>query len=162
MIEKSIQDILNASIGLFKAGEENLQSALSAVQTAFEDLKTKGASDSSEVAGKLREVLDNSIKNVQDVSTQVEDNMNKILEEARKSYDQIIEQAKQLIGDERIQDLNDRFEDLAAFVKEKSEEMNSIASNFAETVKEKAGDLVDSAKDMTGGSAGSSASSTQA
>lgn len=148
MLEQNIQDILNAGIGLFKAGEESLQSALGAVQSAFEDLKTKGATDESDVALKIREVLDNSIKGVQEISSQAEANLNKVVSEAQKNYAQVLDQAKQLVGDERIADLNDRFEDLASFVKERSDEMNSVASNFAETVKEKAGDLVDSAKDL--------------
>lgn len=148
MLEQNIKDILNAGIGLFKSGEENLQSTIQAVQAAFEDLKTRGAADSSEASQKIREVLDNSIKGFQDISTQTEENMNRVLQEAQKSYSQVLDQVKQVIGDERIQDLNDRFEDLAGFVKNKANDMAQAANSFADTVKEKAEDVVETAKDV--------------
>ncbi len=138
MLEKNLQDILNAGIGLFKEGEKNFQAALEAVGKTFEELKQRGAADGSESAQKVREALENTIRGVKDVSTQAEQNFNKILAEAEKNYAQLLEQVQGVIGDERIKDVNARFEELAKFVKEKADDVTAQAQGFADSVKETA------------------------
>lgn len=128
MLEKSLQDVLNAGLGLLKEGEKGFQSALESVARAFEDLKSKGAEDHSAAAQKIREVLDNTIRGVKDVSSTAEENFNRVLEEARKNYGQILEQARTVVGEERISDLNSRFEDLAKFIQEKTGDVAHKAS----------------------------------
>lgn len=136
MLEKSLQDVLNAGLGLLKEGEKGFQNALETVSQAFEDLKSRGADDTSEAAQKIREVLDNTIRGVRDVSTQAEANFNQILEEARKNYGQILEQARTVVGEERISDLNGRFEELAKFVQEKAGDLGEQAARVKESVKD--------------------------
>lgn len=128
MLEKSLQDVLNVGLGLLKEGEKGFQQALEGVAKAFEDLKSKGAEDTSESAQKIREVLDNTIRGVKDVSTTAEANFNRVLEEARKNYGQILEQARTVVGEERIHDLNARFEELAQFVQEKTGDLQKKTS----------------------------------
>ncbi|MCR9142768.1 MAG: hypothetical protein NXI24_10995 [bacterium] len=127
MLEKSLQDVLNVGLGLLKEGEKGFQAALESVAKAFEDLKSKGADDTSESAQKIREVLDNTIRGVKDVSSTAEENFNRVLEEARKNYGQILEQARTVVGEERISDLNTRFEELAKFVQEKTDDIKKQA-----------------------------------
>ncbi|MEQ9366593.1 MAG: hypothetical protein RIF32_20300 [Leptospirales bacterium] len=128
MLEKSLQDVLNVGLGLLNEGEKGFQAALESVAQAFEDLKSKGADDTSESAQKIREVLDNTIRGVKDVSSTAEENFNRVLEEARKNYGQILEQARTVVGEERISDLNTRFEELAKFVQEKTGDIKKQAS----------------------------------
>jgi len=120
MLEKNLQDILNAGIGLLKAGEENFQTALKNVEKVFNELKTKGASDSSESALKIREVLENTIRGVKDVQSKAESNFSMILAEAQKNYAQVLEQVKKVVGDERIRDLNSKMDELASYVKQRA------------------------------------------
>ncbi|MBI3395872.1 MAG: hypothetical protein HY042_08560 [Spirochaetia bacterium] len=68
-LEKGIQDILNAGIGLIRSGQENFGDAWKKVETTFNDLKSKGSMDQSEAALKVREVLENTIRGVKDVSS---------------------------------------------------------------------------------------------
>ena len=140
MLEKNLQDILNAGLGLFKMGEENFQSALKAVEKTFEDLKGRGASDNSEAAQKIREVLDNTIKGVKDVQTQAEQNFNRVLAEAEKNYSQVLEQVRGVVGEERINDLNTRLDELATFIKEKAQTVAEQANSFAAQVQGAAAD----------------------
>lgn len=134
MLEKNIQDILNAGIGLFKVGEQNFQTAIQAVTKTFEELKTKGASDNSEAAQKIREVLDNTIKGLNDVSSKAQENFNTLMAEAQKNYAQLTEQLKTVVGEERIRDVNVRFDELAAFIKDKAGQVSASANTFASQV----------------------------
>lgn len=120
MIEKNLQDILNAGIGLFKAGEGNFKTAFANLEKTFEDLKQKGAADQSQSAVKLREALENSIRGVKDVQSKAETNFTAIMGEAQKSYAQVLEQVKNVVGEERIKDLNSRIDELAGYLKNKA------------------------------------------
>lgn len=150
MLEKNIQDILNAGIGLFKVGEQNFQTAIQAITKAFEDLKSKGAADNSEAAQKVREVLDNTIKGLNDVASQAQANFERVLSEAQKNYTQVLDQLKTVVGEDRIKDVNSRFEELASFIKEKAGQVNTAATSFASQVQT----TVASATKKAGGAAG--------
>jgi len=74
-IEHTAVDILNAGLGLIKAGEETVSEAVATVQKSideavanvektFEDLKYKGASDYSSPAVKARELVSGAAKTV--------------------------------------------------------------------------------------------------
>ena len=146
-LEKTIQDILNAGIGLFKASEENFNQALGQVEKVFEELRTKGASDNSEAAVKIREVLENTIKGVKDISSQAESNFSNILEEAQKNYAQVLEQIQATVGEDRIKDMSSKIEELSSYiktqvdtageqVKEAANQATTAATNAANTAKE--------------------------
>ena len=120
MDNKQLQDLVNAGIGLYKAGGENLQGFLSTLQKSFEDLKSKGAQDSSETAVKLRNSLDQTLKGVKDVSEKAEGNLKAIIEEAQKNYSQVFEQIKSFVGEERIADLNTKMDELSKLIQEKA------------------------------------------
>ncbi len=120
MNNQQLQDLVNAGIGLYKAGEENLQGFLSTLQKSFEDLKSKGAQDSSETAAKLRDSLDQTIKGVKDVSEKAEGNLKVVLEEAKKNYSQVFDQIKTFVGEERIADLNTRINELSTLIQERA------------------------------------------
>ena len=160
-LEKTIQDILNAGIGLFKASEENFTQALGQVEKIFEELRDKGASDQSESAVKIREVLENTIKGVKELSGQAEVNFNRVLEEAQKNYAQVLEQIQQVAADERIKDLNSKIEELSGYIKTQfdgaSEQVKTAAeqataaattaaNQATETVKTAAGQATETVK----------------
>ena len=117
MVDTQIHDILNAGIGLFKAGEENFKSALENVEKTFEDLKSKGALDNSEAAVKIREVMENTINSITEVYDKAGSNFGMIIEEAQKNYAQVLEQIQNFVGEERIRDVNSKIEELAEYIK---------------------------------------------
>lgn len=117
MLEKNIQDILNAGIGLFKSGEENFKTALGNVEKTFEELKARGEGDNSEAAVKIREVLENTIRSIKEVTDKTESNFSQVLDIAQRNYQQVLEQITKLVGEERVRDLNARMEELAEYIK---------------------------------------------
>jgi flagellar biosynthesis chaperone FliJ len=137
-MSKQLQDLVNAGIGLYKAGEENLQGFLKTLQSAFEDLKSKGAQDSSETAAKLRASLEQTIKGVQDVSVKAEGNLKVILDEAKKNYEQVFEQIKAFVGEERIKDLNTRIDELGKLIKERADGISGQPTGAAQAKAPKA------------------------
>lgn len=155
-LEKTIQDILNAGIGLFKASEENFNQALAQVEKVFEELRTKGASDQSEAAIKIREVLENTIKGVKDISSQAETNFTRVLEEAQKNYAQVLDQIQAAVGEERIKDMSAKIEELSGYIKTQvdtageqvksaASQATAAASNAANQAKEAAKSAADKA-----------------
>ncbi len=67
MMEKILHDILNAGIALFRSGEDTVATAVKDVQKSFDDLKDKGAADTSEAAVQLRKILDDVVTQVNDI-----------------------------------------------------------------------------------------------
>lgn len=119
MIEKNLQDILNAGIGLFKSGEENFKTAVVNLEKAFNDMKSKGAADNSDAAIKIREILENTLRSAKDVQAKAEQNLNVFMTEAQKNYGQVLEQVKKVVGEERIRDLNTKIDELTSLVKQR-------------------------------------------
>ena len=119
MIEKNLQDILNAGIGLFKSGEENFKTAVVNLEKAFNDMKSKDASDNSDAAIKIREILENTLRSAKDVQSKAEQNLNVFMTEAQKNYSQVLDQVKKVVGEERICDLNTKIDKLTSLVKQR-------------------------------------------
>ncbi len=153
-LEKTIQDILNAGIGFFKASEENLSQALTQVEKVFEELRTRGASDQSEAAVKIREVLENTIKGVKDISSQAENNFGRVLEEAQKNYSQVLEQIQKAVGEERINDLNSKIDELSGYIKTQfdsaSEQVKTAAAQASSAASNAANSAKEAAKNVAG------------
>jgi predicted RNA-binding Zn ribbon-like protein len=119
MIEKNLQDVLNAGIGLFKSSEENFKVAVSNLEKTFNDMRNKGAADNSDAAIKIREILENTLRSAKDVQAKAEQNLNVFMAEAQKNYTQVLEQVKKVVGEERIRDLNTKIDELTTLVKQK-------------------------------------------
>ncbi|HMU85289.1 MAG TPA: hypothetical protein PKE49_09365 [Leptospiraceae bacterium] len=119
MIEKNLQDVLNAGIGLFKSSEENFKVAVSNLEKTFNDMRNKGAADNSDAAIKIREILENTLRSAKDVQAKAEQNLNVFMAEAQKNYSQVLEQVKKVVGEERIRDLNTKIDELTTLVKQK-------------------------------------------
>ena len=100
----------------------------------------------SESAVKLREVLENTIRGVKDVTTQAEENFNKVLAEAQKNYAQVFEQVKTVVGEERLNDLNSKIEELSGYIKTQVAGAQTAAAGVAEKAKTAASNVASSVK----------------
>jgi len=87
-------DLLNAGIGLFQSGREGLEKAKTELETTYNELVSKGASDNSENSVKIRQSVDKILtdikefssvagKNYDETRTKIADNFNKITEEIK-------------------------------------------------------------------------------
>lgn len=138
MNNRHIQDILNFGIGLFKAGEENLQSVFEQIQSAFNKLKEKGEQDASATAVRLHDFVSGAVAGLKDLSNQAEQNLSNLMKEAQNNYSHVLDQINHVIGEQRVRDLNTRVEQLADLVKNRTNEMISEA----EKLTQQAGDTI--------------------
>lgn len=136
VIEENLKNILNFGIGLLRTGEESLQTGLRTLLSGFEDLKQRGLQDNSQGAEKLRELLQNSLRNIEKLSTQAQENMNRVTAEAQKSYEKILKQAKSLLGEEQYAKLDAKLQETYSQTKKKAEEAYAKAGQFIDQIKE--------------------------
>lgn len=119
-MEKVLQDILNAGIALFRSGEDTVNNAVKEVQRTFDELKSKGASDTSDGAVKLRKTLDDIVAQANDLSGKAgaayEDNLAKL----ETLYSNAVEQIKAVVPEDKMNELKDKIEELTQVIKEKT------------------------------------------
>ncbi len=118
-MQKEIEGVLNAGIALFRAGEGGVSSAISQVKDSFEELKKKGAADKSEASVKLRSA-------VEDISDRVDELANKAgsaykdgVSQLEGQYNTVVEQIKQVIPSDKVNQLKDKISSLREAIKEK-------------------------------------------
>ena len=119
-IEKVLQDVLNAGIALFRAGEGTVNNAIKEVQRTFEELKEKGASDTSDSAVKLRKTLDDIVAQANDLSGKAGSAYEESLAKLEGLYTNAIEQMKAIVPEDKINEIKDKIEELTAAIKEKT------------------------------------------
>lgn len=119
-MEKVLHDVLNAGIALFRAGEDTLNNAVKEVTRTYEELKSKGASDTSEPAVKLRKLLDDVVTQVNEVSSKADATAKDVFAQVDTQYKQISEQIQQMVPEDQVNQIKDKIEELAAAIKEKT------------------------------------------
>ncbi len=119
-MDKALHDILNAGIALFRSGEDSLNNAVKEVQRTFEQLKDKGAADSSEAAVKLRKALDDVVAQSNDLSGKAGAAYTDAVKQLETLYGTVVEQIKQIVPEERLNELKDKIEELQRVIKEKT------------------------------------------
>ncbi len=119
-MDKVLHDVLNAGIALFRSGEGTVNNAIKEVKRTFDELKSKGAADTSEPAVKLRKLLDDAVSQTNDLSgkagTAYADAQKKLAE----VYNNIGAQIESLVPKDQIQSVKDKVEELARVIKEKT------------------------------------------
>lgn len=118
-MEKILQDILNAGIALFRAGEGTVQNAVKEVQRTFEQLKEKGAQDNSAQAVQLRKLLDDIVHQSSGLSGKAGTAYTDALTQLEQLYANVLEQIKKLVPPERINEIKDKMEELSRVIQQK-------------------------------------------
>lgn len=119
-MEKVLHDILNAGIALFRAGEDTVSNAVKEVQRTFDELKSKGAADTSDAAVKLRKTLDDIVNQSSDLGGKAGAAYNENLGKLQGLYSNAIEQIKTMVPEEKLNELKDKMEELTRVIKEKT------------------------------------------
>ena len=140
-IEGSLRDILNVGIGLLRVSEENFQEGLKSIVNNFDEFKTKGANSKSENAESLRKLLDNSIKKINNLSHQAEENFNHIRSEIEKVYEKAEGQIRSLIGDERYTKLSKNIQQVQSATQVRAQEFQRNATEWVTHLKKQATQL---------------------
>ncbi|MCE9597908.1 MAG: hypothetical protein K8S54_08060 [Spirochaetia bacterium] len=118
-MEKILQDILNAGIALFRAGEGTVQNAVKEVQRTFEQLKEKGAQDNSEQAVQLRKLLDDIVHQSSGLQGKAGGAYSDALTQLEQLYANVLDQIKKLVPPERINEIKDKMEELSRVIQQK-------------------------------------------
>lgn len=120
-MEKILHDVLNAGIALFRAGEDSLSNAVKEVQRTFDELKEKGAADSSEAAVQLRKALDDVVQQANELAGKADSTYTDSLKQLEGLYANVVEQIKNIVPEDRITELRDKIDELSKVIKERVE-----------------------------------------
>lgn len=93
-MEKVLTDIINAGIAVFRTSEENLKASLTNLQAKFNEIKAKGEADQSEQAVQVRELLNKTIKDSQELLDKVNQNYNDVYANVQANFKEISEKVE--------------------------------------------------------------------
>ncbi|MBE7412840.1 MAG: hypothetical protein L6Q54_01505 [Leptospiraceae bacterium] len=96
-MEKLIQDIVNAGIAIFKSGETELKNSVANLEKLFNEMKTKGETDQSEQAVKIRELLNKTVRDAQEVINKADSGYKEIIGNLQTNFDSISKQIETAI-----------------------------------------------------------------
>ncbi len=119
-MEKVLHDVLNAGIALFRAGEDTFKNAAKEVTRTYEELKSKGATDTSEPAVKLRQLLDKVVTQVNEIQVKADSNLKDVFSQVDAQYKQIVDQIQKMVPADQMNQIKDKIEELRAAIKEKT------------------------------------------
>lgn len=118
-MEKILHDVLNAGIALFRAGEDSMTNAVKEVQRTFDELKEKGAADSSEAAVNLRKALDDVVQQANELAGKADSTYTDSLKQLQELYGNVVEQIQNIVPEDRITELRDKMDELSKVIKER-------------------------------------------
>ncbi len=119
-IDKVLHDVLNAGIALFRAGEDSVANAAREVQRTFDQLKDKGAADTSEGVVKLRKALDDIVLQTNDLSSKAGVAYTDAITQLETLYAKLVEQIKTVVPEDQLNQLKDKIDELQRVIKEKT------------------------------------------
>ncbi|WCL50542.1 phasin-related domain-containing protein [Leptospira sp. GIMC2001] len=96
-MEKILMDLVNASIAVFKSGEGKLKTAVSDLEKLYEELKTKGSSDNSEQAQKLRDLLNKTVTDSKTAVNQANASYEDVLKKVQENYANLSTQIEAMV-----------------------------------------------------------------
>ena len=130
-MEKLLHDVLNAGIALFRAGEDSVSKAISDVQSTYDQLKEKGASDTSDAAVRMRNLLDDIVSQANDLSGKAGSTYTEGLAKLEEQYTALIEQVQKVVPQDQIDQIKDKLDELTNVIKEKVSTATSGGSSEA-------------------------------
>ena len=118
-MQKILEDVLNASIALFRSGESNLNSSINKIKATFDELKKKGASDKSDAAVKLRASLTEITAKVDQLSGKAGSSYKEVLKQLETQITALTEQMTKIVPKETIAQVKSKIDELQKAIKEK-------------------------------------------
>ena len=131
-IEQVLQDVLNAGIALFRAGEGTVTTAIADVKKTFDELKAKGAADSSEPAVQLRKILDDIVKQAGDLNNKANAGYGDAVKQLQDLYAKATVEIEKIVPKDQLDQVKGKVDELTKAIQAKVEEVTQL-------VKEKTG-----------------------
>ena len=118
-MQQAIEDVINAGIALFRAGESGVNSAVEKVKGSFEELKKKGADDKSEAAKKLRSSLEDISSRAEQLAGKAGSAYKDGLKQLEGRYTNALDQIKELIPSDKLNQVKGKIDELRKAIKER-------------------------------------------
>ncbi|MBW7857089.1 MAG: hypothetical protein H3C43_02025 [Leptonema sp. (in: Bacteria)] len=129
-VEQLLQDVLNAGIALFRAGEGTVNKAIEDVKKNFDELKAKGAADSSEHAVHLRKILDDIVKKAGELGDKANTGYGEAVTQLQDLYGKATVEIEKIVPKEQVDQIKGKVDELTKAIQAKVDEV-------AQTVKDK-------------------------
>ena len=99
-IKNDLEKLLNLGIGLLRIGEQSFKTSVKSIVESLENIKEKGALDNSKEAQGTRATLEKSIQGIENISNQLQKNLNKINTEIYSVYKKVANPLESALGKE--------------------------------------------------------------
>jgi acetolactate synthase small subunit len=96
-MEKILMDLVNASIAVFKSGEGKVKSAVTDLEKLYDELKVKGAADTSADAQKLRDLLNKTVADSKSAVNQANASYDEVLTKVKGNYTNLSAQIEAMV-----------------------------------------------------------------
>ncbi len=126
-LQKTLHDLLNAGIGFFKASEENVKKAINEFEKVYDELKTKGATENSEIVANLRKSLDDIVNQINALNSKANQTFEEISRQINENYQKIAQEIEKLVPKEQLEQIKAKLEELNKTVQSK---VNELAKQF--------------------------------
>lgn len=123
-LQKTLQDLLNAGIGFFRASEESIKKAINEFEKVYDELKQKGAAENSEIVANLRKSLDDIVKQIQDLNSKANQTFEEVSKQINENYQKIAQEIEKLVPKEQVEQIKSKLDELNNAVKAKIEELS--------------------------------------
>lgn len=124
-VEKVLQDVLNAGIALFRSGEGFIATAVGDVKRSFEELKAKGAADTSEEAVRLRKILDDIVKQASELNTRASTGYAESVNHLQGLYEKATVEIEKIVPKENLDQVKLKVDELSKAIQAKIAEVSA-------------------------------------
>lgn len=119
--ENILKNIINSGISFFQSNEKTIIELIQKFQKTFSELKEKGSENNSDVAIKLRQILDDILLQTEGLSVQAGAFYLESLEKFGHYFDALQPQIEKMIPEEHLTIIKDKIQELNEVIREKVE-----------------------------------------
>ncbi len=128
-MENSVKEILNLGIGIYKVGEETVQTSLTSAGSFFNEIKFKGETNTSEQANQLRELVNKALRDLSQIETNAKTSYEEFSNNLNSKYNEIATQIDGNIPDSVKENIQAALDQIKTFLENvQPAESNTVAA----------------------------------
>jgi hypothetical protein len=132
-MENSVKEIVNLGIGIYKAGEETVQTSFTSAASFFNEIKLKGETNTSEQANQLRELVSKALRDLSQIETNAKTSFEEFSKNLNSKYNEIATQIDGSIPDSVKESIQAALDQIKTFLESASPaESNTVAADPVE------------------------------
>jgi len=110
--EKNLEDILNAGIAIFRSTEKSFKAMTAELKKSFNELKEKGAADTSKEAEAARKMVEELTEKIENLESTTKTAYSEALKNFETTAKSIQEQVTRVVPAEKISRIQERVDEL--------------------------------------------------